>query len=204
MPDELALKTSGFFTNLPVIETARLVLRPVEDDDADDIFEIASDAETAKYTSWDAHKMVEDSKTLIRFIKKRYSLNKPSNWAVILKSENKLIGLCGFVSGFAINSRAEMAFVISKAYRKKGYASEAVCETINFGFLKADLNRIEAFCDADNTASKRVLEKCGLKFEGLLRQYVRKNGELRDMKCYAVLAKDMPLNFTVKKHEDKA
>lgn len=194
MADKDANLQAKVFANLPVIETPRLVLRPVADNDAHDIFEIAGDPDTAKYTSWDAHKTIEDSRTLIRFIKKRYSLNKPSNWAVISKPENKLIGLCGFVSGFAINNRAEIAFVINKRYRNKGYAYEAVIESIKFGFLNAKLNRIEAFCDADNIASEKVLEKCGLKFEGLLRQYVMKNGEFRDMKCYSVLARDFQIN----------
>lgn len=178
------------FENLPVLETARLLLRAIEEDDAAAIFEYAGDAEVAKYTCWDAHKSIEDAKTLVRFIKKRYAENKPSNWAVILKAGSRLIGTCGFVSGFPANKRAEIGFAIRKDCWSKGYMTEAVNKTIEFGFNEINLNRIEACCDADNKASARVLEKCGMKFEGLLRQYVYKRGRFRDVKSYAILAEE--------------
>jgi ribosomal-protein-alanine N-acetyltransferase len=175
------------FNELPVIETDRLILRPIEEGDYGAIFEYASDPDVARYTSWDPHKTIEDSKTLVRFIKKRYSENKPSNWAVILKTDGRLIGTCGFVSGFPQNKRAEIGFAIRRDCWSKGYTTEAVKKTIEFGFKVMELNRIEACCDVDNKASKRVLEKCGMKFEGVLRQYAFKRGSFRDVNSYSIL-----------------
>jgi [ribosomal protein S5]-alanine N-acetyltransferase len=191
------------FENLPVIETERLILRPVEEGDFKAMFEYARDPDVAKFTTWEAHKNIEDSKTHVRFILKRYKGNKPSNWAVILKPENKdsrpetrdsrLIGTCGFVSEFKANNRAEIGFAIRKDCWNKGYVTEALKKTLEFGFKTIGYNRIEAICDVENIASARVLEKCGMKFEGILRQYIMKRGEFRDVRSYAILAEDYNL-----------
>jgi [ribosomal protein S5]-alanine N-acetyltransferase len=178
------------FVNLPVLETERLILRKIEAGDHKAVFEYSSDPEVAQFMTWDAHKTPENSKHLVKFIMKRYKDNKPANWAVILKSDNKLIGTCGFVSSFPANKRAEISFAIRKDCWGRGYATEAVKKTIEFGFKEIKYNRIEAFCDVENKASSRVMEKCGMKPEGVLRQYAHLKGKFRDMKCYAILAED--------------
>lgn len=178
------------FASLPIIETERLILRPVRESDHKAVFEYASDPETAAFTVWKAHKHIEDSKTLVRFILKRYLMNKPSSWAVDLKKEGKMIGMCGFVSSFNANKRGEVAFVFNRKHWKRGYATEALGAAIKFGFKELRFNRIEASCDAENAASVRVLEKCGMKYEGVLRQYALTDRGFRDMKIYAVLAGD--------------
>jgi ribosomal-protein-alanine N-acetyltransferase len=58
---------------------------------------------------------------------------------------------------------------------------------IAFGFEKMDLNRVEARCVAENTASARVMEKAGMTYEGTLRQREFLKGAYRDMKLYAIL-----------------
>lgn len=178
------------FKNLPRLETGRLILRPVEEQDWAAIYEYTGDAETARYTTWDAAKHPDEAKALVRFILKRYDENKPSNWAVVLKKEEKLIGTCGFTSARMEHKRAEIGYAFRRDCRNRGYATEAVAKTIEFGFNEIGLNRIEAFVDAGNTASQRVLEKCGMKYEGTLRKYIIKNGEYRDMKSYSILSEN--------------
>jgi [ribosomal protein S5]-alanine N-acetyltransferase len=184
------MRKEKIFESLPVLETERLLLRAIEENDSAAIFDYACDPEVARYTTWDAHKSMEDAKNLVRFIRKRYSENKPSNWAVILKNQSRLLGTCGFVSGFPVNKRAELGFSIRKDCWNKGYMTEAVRKVIDFGFKVIGLNRIEACCDAENKASARVLEKCGLKFEGVLRQYVFNKGKFRDIRSYSILAEE--------------
>lgn len=178
------------FENLPRIETERLILRPVEDKDWKAVFEYASDPETAEYTSWEAHKYPEESKQHVAFIRKRYKANKPSNWAIVRKSDNKMIGMCGYVSEYRAHKLGEMGYVIRKDCRNMGYATEAAKKAVEFGFKELGYNRIEAYCDAENTASAKVLEKCGMKFEGTFRQSVWKGGRFRDKMCFAVLAEE--------------
>lgn len=178
------------FENLPVLETKRLMLRPIEENDYKAMFEHAGDPDAAKYTSWEAHKNIHESKAHVQFILKRYKENKPSNWAVVLKDSNKFIGTCGFVSEFKANNRAEVGFAIRKDCWNKGYITEALKKTLEFGFETIGYNRIEAICDVENAASARVMEKCGMKCEGVLRQYIIKAGKYRDVKSYAVLREE--------------
>ena len=181
------------YRNLPELETERLLLRKVEEGDYGDLFECFQDPLVSRFTTWDAHKTIEDSKTLVKFIMKRYADNKPTNWAVVLKTGKKLIGTCGFSSSFPSNKRGEISFALSRGSWGKGYATEVVKKTIEFGFKNIGFNRIEACCDLENGASARVLEKCGMTFEGILREYAFLKGEFRDMKCYAILAKEYKL-----------
>lgn len=162
-------------------------MRKVAEDDYKAIFEYAGDPEVARFMPWEVHNNPESSRHLVKFILKRYKDNKPANWAVILKKENKLIGTCGFVSSFPSNKRAEISFALRHDFWGRGYASEAVKKTIEFGFKEPGYNRIEAFCDVENIASARVMEKCGMTCEGVLRQYAYLKGKFRDMKSYAIL-----------------
>lgn len=175
------------FSNLPELETGSLVLRKIVETDYKAVFECTGDPEVARYMTWEAHNNPESSRHLVKFILKRYKDNKPANWAVMLKKENRLIGTCGFVSSFPLNKRAEISFALRKDCWGRGYATEAVKKTIEFGFEKIGYNRIEAFCDVENIASARVMEKCGMRLEGVLRQYAYLKGKFRDMKCYAIL-----------------
>ena len=68
--------------------------------------------------------------------------------------------------------------------------TEAVKAAIDFGFSNMPLNRIEARCDLENIASARVLEKVGMKFEGLLRQHIYSKGSYHDMKMYSILKQE--------------
>ncbi|HRU39058.1 MAG TPA: GNAT family N-acetyltransferase [Candidatus Goldiibacteriota bacterium] len=179
------------FRNLETIETDRLILRPVMAGDVDAVFRLMSDPDISRFTTWRQHRNIEDSKQFVNFMLSRYVQNKPSNWAIIEKKSGTFTGTCGFVSSFMANSRAEIGFAVTREFRGRGYATEAVKRSIVFGFEKIGLNRIEACCDAENTASSRVLEKAGMKFEGVLRQYAFINGSFRDMRNYSILRSEM-------------
>ena len=68
--------------------------------------------------------------------------------------------------------------------------TEAVRAMISFGFDIKGLNRIQAMCEIPNVGSARVMEKCGMLYEGTLRQYMVQNDSFRDMKMYAILRED--------------
>jgi RimJ/RimL family protein N-acetyltransferase len=77
--------------------------------------------------------------------------------------------------------------VINPAYRGNGYACEALERVLKFGFEVLELNRIEAKYIVGNDASRRVMEKCGMKFEGVARQSMLIKGKYRDIGKYAIL-----------------
>jgi [ribosomal protein S5]-alanine N-acetyltransferase len=68
------------------------------------------------------------------------------------------------------HARAELGYVLSREHWGKGLMPEAVRAVIRFGFGRMELNRIQARCVAENTASARVMEKAGMTYEGTLRE----------------------------------
>jgi ribosomal-protein-alanine N-acetyltransferase len=89
------------------------------------------------------------------------------------------------------NSSAEIGYSFSRSEWNRGFATEALHAVIDSAFSVLPLNRIEAQHDIRNPASGRVMEKCGMKKEGLLRQRIRNKGELVDVVLYAVLRSDL-------------
>jgi len=144
--------------NLPTLETDRLILRKIILGDAEAVFDYTSDPEVTRYVIWDTHRTIEDSETFLRSVAERYE-----------------------------NARAEMGYVLSRQYWGQGLMPEAVRAMIAFGFEKMGLNRLEAHCITENTASARVMEKAGMLYEGTLRQREFIKGAYRDTKIYSIL-----------------
>ena len=171
----------------PKLETGRLVLRALVTGDAAAIFAHASDPEVARYATWEAHRSVEDAEAFLELTISRYESGDAPDWGIIYKGDGRLIGTSGFVSWEPEHARAEVGYVLNRGYWGRGLAAEALGAMISFGFRYMDLNRIEARCIAENTASSRVMEKAGMDYEGTLRQREFMKGTYRDMKLYAIL-----------------
>lgn len=85
------------------------------------------------------------------------------------------------------NNCAEIGYVISKDFWNKGIMTEALKSLIKFCFEELHLNRLESHCEEENTGSWHVMEKCGLKYEGTLREKVFVKERYRSMKMYSIL-----------------
>ncbi|MCK4449432.1 MAG: GNAT family N-acetyltransferase [Anaerolineae bacterium] len=188
------MEIEDIFDDLSVLETERLLLRKMILSDAEDLFEYASDPEVAKYTTWQAHESIEDTKCFLNSVMDQHKNRHVAPWGVIHKGDKKLIGTCGFVYWDLHNSRAEIAYALSRKYWRKGYMTEAVREVTTFGFRTMELNRIEARCKTENIASARVMEKAGMKFEGILRQHMFAKGTYHDLKIYSILKEEWTNN----------
>jgi len=179
----------------PILETSRLILKKISSEDAEDMFEYASDPEVTKYlSSWEYHKNIEDSLKFINLLLSRYEKGNPSDWGVYLKENGKLIGTCGFSFIDEKNMVGEVGYVLGRKYWNKGIMTEAVRKVIEFGFEKLNLNRIQARCKVENIASERVMQKVGMKFEGVLREAVFAKGRFWDMKMYSILKREYEKN----------
>lgn len=176
----------------PILQTPRLVLRKFALTDAEDVYAYACDPEVARYTSWNAHASLEESRAYIRFELARYAAGEPASWALMHRETGRVIGSGGFVKVAEAHRKAEIGYVIGREHWGQGLMSEAVNAMLAFTFGTLGLYRVEAFCKVENAASARVMEKVGMRFEGVLRAYVWKNGEPRDVKMYAVLAGERP------------
>lgn len=185
------MEIEKFFKEIPVLETERLIYRKIELNDVDDLFEIFSDKDTTYCMTWEVNKTKED--TLNKFIKvinKRHEQGQSVDWAIVHKESKKVIGNCAFIGWSNKHSKAEIGYVLNKAYRGQGFATEALQELIRFGFEIIQLNRIEGGCDIDNAASEKVMLKVGMQFEGVLRKNEFIKGEFRDTKIFAMLKED--------------
>jgi ribosomal-protein-alanine N-acetyltransferase len=178
------------FRELPIIETGRLRLRRLMTRDANDVYEYASDSNVSKYVTWEHHRSVADSLHFIRMVLNSYSRGEPTSWGIVYKEDRKLIGTGGYHWWQIESARAEIGYAIYSRYWNMGIMTEALQAMIEFGFEKMLLNRIEARCYIKNTASERVLQKCGMKYEGIMRESLYVKGEFQDLKLYSILKKE--------------
>ncbi len=175
---------------IPKIETERLILRKITADDVNDIFEYASVPEVTTFVLWETHKSKQDSLDFIKVALEQFENNLSIIWGIKIKSEKKLIGSIDLRDWNTIHKCGEVGYVISKKYWNKGYVSEAMKVVIKFGFKELHLNRIEAHCEEENIGSWKVMEKCGMKYEGTLREKVFIKERFRSMKMYSILKKE--------------
>ena len=179
------------FEDLPELETERLLLRKMRLDDARAMFAYASDPEVTRYVLFETHRSIEDSEAFLRLAVEGYERGDFGGWGVVLKDSGAFVGTCGVDYGYAPeHARAELGYVLSREHWGKGLIPEAVRAVIRFGFGRMELNRIQARCMAENTASARVMEKAGMTYEGTLREYQLIKGAYRDMKFYSILRRE--------------
>lgn len=109
-------------------------------------------------------------------------------YAFAITVDDKVIGSIGVFRCDNIHFRtAEMGYYIGEAYWGKGFGTNAVKQTCKYIFEHTDIIRIFAEPFAYNTASCRVLEKSGFQLEGILHSNAVKNGNILDMKMYALV-----------------
>lgn len=183
-------KIHSVFTNPPTLETERLILRKITVSDVEDMFSYSSNAELTRYLLWDPHPDLLYTEHYVRYLQERYAVGDFYDFAVVPKALGRMIGTVGFTSFDLPNRSAEIGYVIAPEHQGHGYASEAVKRLLAFGFEVCALERISAICMKGNLASLRVMEKCGLKREGLLRCAVFAKGEMRDVHLSAITKKD--------------
>ena len=178
------------FSDMPTLESERLVLRKMQVGDCFDMYDYAKRCEVTKFLTWSPHPDVEYTKAYLANLKNHYKMGMFYDWAVVLKDENKMIGTCGFTRFNLACDSAEIGYVINPDFRGKGIAVEAARLVAEFGFENLALNRIEARYMIGNDASRRVMEKLGMSFEGVAREAICVNGVYRDVGICAVLKKE--------------
>ena len=180
-----------FFERPPVIETEDLLIRPVFMRDANDIYQYTSDPEVARYVLWNPHRSISDTRSFIRYLRSLYRRGLPSSWAVEHRSSGRVIGTIGFMGYSPVHRAAEIGYSFSRLYWNHGYATQALSAVIHYAFTSnPSLNRLEAQHDIRNRASGRVMEKCGMKKEGILRERLYNKSEFIDVALYSILRSD--------------
>ena len=170
------------------IQTKRLILRKPRMDDALAIFETyAQDPEVTRYLVWKPHKNMQETEKFLLACGQLWRTGKDFAYAITLKENDRLIGMFGL---HPMNLKIEVGYALARPYWNKGYMTKALCVVIDWALAQPDIFRVQAFCDVENIASARVMEKAGMIREGVLQRYVLHpniSGEPRDVYMYAIV-----------------
>lgn len=153
---------------MSTINTARLRLRPFTMDDGPAHAQIYRDAEVMQYmprgplTPWQAQ---EASQSVLQQFIHHWAERGFGVWAVVDKTTDILLGQCGLRFLEAVGE-VEILYLLARPAWGRGLATEAACAAVTFGFEELRLERIIAFVKPDNMASRRVLEKLGMDYQG--------------------------------------
>ena len=176
--------------DFPILETERLTLRRVTQEDASDLLAYLSDVDVMKYYGLESFKSINDALDEISWYNSIFEKGTGIRWGITLKGQEKIIGSCGFFNRVAQHYRAELGFELSKEHWGKGIASEAIKTVICYGFEQMNLQRIEALIEPPNIPSQKVVERQGFIREGLLRNYEYTCGKFDDLYMYSLLKQD--------------
>ena len=154
----------GLFS-MPTLETPRLTLRRMTMKDAKDVFEYSRDADVARHVLWSAQKDIGEAKDYCRYMTRRYRADEPSSWGIVDKKTGRLVGTIGYMNYDMDNASVEIGYSLAKWMWNGGYMTEAL--------------------------RRRVMEKCGMRKEGVLRQRLYNKGKFVDVALYAILKDDV-------------
>ncbi|MGB4590001.1 MAG: GNAT family N-acetyltransferase [Clostridiaceae bacterium] len=174
------------------LETDRLKLRRFEISDADAVFvNWASDSEVTKYLMWPPHMDVSVSESVLKQWVEQYDNPSFYQWAIFLKSnENEPIGSIGIVSKDDNINMVHVGYCIGRNWWHQRITSEALTRLIHFFFDEVKVNRIESRHDPKNPNSGMVMKKCGLIYEGTMKQGDWNNQGICDYSLYGLVKED--------------
>ena len=171
------------------LETERLVLRRYVSKDAAAMYKNwASDPEVTKFLMWQPHSNQSVSKHITNEWLTEYSNNNYYHWAIVLKDNgDEPIGDIAVVRIDKEVSSAHIGYCIGRKWWHQGITSEALKAVMDFLFDTVGVNRIESRHDPRNPNSGKVMQKCGMKYEGTLRSSDWNNQGICDACYYALL-----------------
>lgn len=174
------------------IETERLILRRFKVEDAEAMYRNwASDEEVTKFLTWPPHSSVEITKDILKNWINDYKNKDSYNWAITIKENgDEPIGSIGVVDSNERINMVHIGYCISKKWWNKGITSEALKALVKYFFEEVSVNRVESRHDPNNPNSGKVMMKCGMKYEGTMRQADINNQGICDYSMYGILAKE--------------
>jgi len=155
----------GKYMITPVIETERIILRPLSLVDASDVYERwTSDEQVAKYVRWCTHTSIEDTKQWLAIEEKNISNDKIYQWGFTFKETGYLFG-AGGLNFNEKQSLFELGYNIMHKYWNQGLTTEAAKAIIDFGIKQLVQKEFISWHAVDNPASGAVMRKCGFIYE---------------------------------------
>lgn len=161
-----------------ILETERLLLRPLELSDADEMFAMDNQTEVHKYLWQSPTQSVEETIKIIEMVQKQYQENGIGRFATILKETNEFIGWTGikFVNDHVENGNTnfyDYGYRLNPKFWGKGYATEASIAWLDYGFNQMNIEKMNAYTHHKNGASNHILGKVGMT---MMESYPDKDG----------------------------
>ena len=187
------------FQTFPVLETERLLLRQLTENDAQALLVYSKDPELLRFTDYPPNYSEIIPQAIKMWNTEAYHPDRMLNWCIALKDNNVCIGkiyLFEPKGDDTCGRRMDIGYEISTKYRNKGYVTEAMNKVVVFCFTHMGLKRIQAQIMPENLASIRICEKSSFKREGILRnycEYVHNSTGLRDMVIMSCIPSDIGL-----------
>jgi len=174
-----------------LIDTKRLLLRRFTLGDVKQAFDNwTSDSKVTEFLRWQTHRDIEDTEKVLKYWIERYADKSFYQWAIVLKEIDEPIGTISVVDMDERTEKVHIGYCIGSKWWRKGYTSEAFAGIIPFLFNDVKAKRIESQHDPDNPNSGKVMKKCGLVFEGILRNADWSNRGIVDACMYGMLAEE--------------
>ena len=179
-------------TTETIVKTDRLILRPFDRADFDEVLAYYALPDVQRYLDWKARDKVE-AKAAFDAMRKQTRLTRPGDvltLAVVRKSDDKVVGHVSLRYTDATAAQGEVRFAIAPVFRKKGYGTEAVRAIVGLGFDQFRLHRMYARTAGQNEASARLLKSLGMRLEAHYREHALFQGEWDEELHFAVLDRE--------------
>lgn len=170
-----------------MIEGPRLALARFRESDLEAVHRFASDPEVCRFTGWGPN-TIEETRAFVAEAVKRHS----GRYDLAVLRDGEVIGSASVWTTSPEHRVGELGYTIRRDCWGHGCATEVARLLVDLGFDTLGLERLAATCDPDNAASVRVLEKAGLRREGLLRGLYLVRGQRRDRLVFGFLRTDLP------------
>lgn len=171
------------------LETERLLLRPFAPEDFEAVHAYAGNPGNVRYMIWGPNDEAATKHFIADCMEKQAETPRQQyDFAVQLKTGG-LIGGCGLYLGKA-HAGGMIGYILHRDHWNRGYGTELARALVSLGFERLELHKVWACCFAENTGSYRVMEKAGMRREGLLRQSRLCRGQYIDEYYYGVLREE--------------
>ena len=172
----------------PIIQTSRLLFRNFTADDYDAVHVYASDPVVTRYTAFGPN-TPEQTRGFLQLVSGESSQADRANYsfALIHKETNGLIGSCGLMRSDTNGPQYSFGYALHKGWWRQGLASEATAALVKFGFGELRAHRLWAHVFLGNTASEKLLQKLGLRYEGCTLQSFFVRNAWHDLQTFAML-----------------
>lgn len=182
----------------PLIETDRLVLKELDQNDSGNLFDILSDPDVTQFYNIPTFSHLIQAKKLVNRRRDRFYKGQGICWAIWLKSESRLVGTCGFNAWFKQRQVGDLGYELAHSFWSRGLMTEALKEVVTYGFETLDLLQQRAWVVPENRASARVLEKIGFESQGVQLARGYWNGTFHDLELFTkTAAQANPMAFPI-------